>query len=233
MVAAALLFAFLSFVLSASAGMGGSLVLVPAMSLFLGPKEGVALAALLLACNNVAKVIAYRRSLAVREAALILGCTMLGSLVGAAALTAAPESWVGGGIVAVVALSFLAERFGWLRFRKFGAPPMALSAGALSGFSGTSGPLKGAALRGLNLERQQFVGAASVVSLGGDVMKAAVFARAGLLVEETGLLLAFAIPLTAVAAILGRNLNQTIGERGYAALFWTVMAGYSARLLWL
>ena len=38
-----------SFFVSASAGMGGSLVLVPVLALSLGTKEGIALAALLLA----------------------------------------------------------------------------------------------------------------------------------------------------------------------------------------
>jgi len=41
-----------SFTLSASAGLGGSLILVPALALVLGTKEGVALAALLLAGNT-------------------------------------------------------------------------------------------------------------------------------------------------------------------------------------
>ena len=49
-----------SFTLSASAGLGGSLILVPTLALILGTKQGVALAALLLACNNVVKVVAYR-----------------------------------------------------------------------------------------------------------------------------------------------------------------------------
>jgi uncharacterized membrane protein YfcA len=44
---------YVSFTISASAGLGGSLVLVPTLVLFIGPKEGVALAALLLASNNV------------------------------------------------------------------------------------------------------------------------------------------------------------------------------------
>ncbi|MFB3051273.1 MAG: sulfite exporter TauE/SafE family protein, partial [Acidimicrobiia bacterium] len=48
-----------SFMISASAGLGGSLILVPTLALVLGTKEGVALSALLLAANNVVKVIAY------------------------------------------------------------------------------------------------------------------------------------------------------------------------------
>ena len=49
----ALIACFLSFALSASAGLGGSLILVPALVLILGAREGMALAALLLAGNNV------------------------------------------------------------------------------------------------------------------------------------------------------------------------------------
>ncbi|HAS77070.1 MAG TPA: sulfite exporter TauE/SafE family protein, partial [Marinobacter adhaerens] len=45
-----------SFIVSAAAGLGGSLILVPAMMMAIGTKEGIAVAALLLACNNVAKV---------------------------------------------------------------------------------------------------------------------------------------------------------------------------------
>ena len=43
-----------SFIVSAAAGLGGSLILVPAMMMAIGTKEGIAVAALLLACNNVA-----------------------------------------------------------------------------------------------------------------------------------------------------------------------------------
>ena len=49
---------YVSFAVSASAGLGGSLVMVPTLALFLGSKVGVALAALLLAGNNVVKIIA-------------------------------------------------------------------------------------------------------------------------------------------------------------------------------
>ena len=53
--------AFFAFTLSSSAGLGGSLILVPTMTLLLGPKEGIAVAAVLLGLNNVLRVIAYRR----------------------------------------------------------------------------------------------------------------------------------------------------------------------------
>ena len=41
-----------SFIVSAAAGLGGSLILVPAMMMAIGTKDGIAVAALLLACNK-------------------------------------------------------------------------------------------------------------------------------------------------------------------------------------
>ena len=70
---------YVSFAVSASAGLGGSLVLVPTLVVFLGSKEGIALAALLLASNNVAKIYAYRHTLPFRLAAPIVLLIMVGA----------------------------------------------------------------------------------------------------------------------------------------------------------
>jgi hypothetical protein len=42
---------------------------------------------------------------------------------------------------------------------------------------------------------------------------------------------AIAIPLMAGGTAVGRRLNSRVGERGFAVLFWSVMTGYSIRLL--
>jgi hypothetical protein len=34
-----------------------------------------------------------------------------------------------------------------------------------------------------------------------------------------------------VATWVGKRINHRIGERGYAVLFWSVMTGYTMRLL--
>ncbi|MDQ3698341.1 MAG: TSUP family transporter, partial [Gemmatimonadota bacterium] len=107
----------------------------------------------------------------------------------------------------------------------------ALGAGATSGFSGTSGPLKGIALRGLGLDRARLVGAASAVSLAGDATKAVVFLHASLLDSAHWPILLWALPLMPITALVGRRINRQIGERAYTTLFWLVIAGYSARLL--
>jgi uncharacterized protein len=217
--------------LSASAGLGGSLILVPLLALAFGTKEGVALAALLLAANNVVKIVAYRQSIPWRAVVEVLVVVVLGSLVGASLLVALPEGWVSVAVVLSIVLALLAERLRVARAQRFGAPLLGFASGATSGFSGTSGPLKGLALRMLRLDRAHLVGAASIVSLAGDATKAAVYATGGLLQSSSLVLLAGLLPVMLASTFFGRYLNKQVGERGYAVLFWVVMGGYSMRLL--
>jgi uncharacterized protein len=220
-----------SFTVSASAGFGGSLVLVPALALVLGTKEGIALAALLLAGNNVVKVLAYRESLPWRKSAAVLACVLAGSAAGGWLLVAAPEDVVAVAVLASFAVAFVVERVDVSRLRRVSPPAFAAAAGLTSGFSGTSGPLKGLAVRGLALDRMHLVGSLSLLSLAGDVAKTAVFADAGLLPAQGAALAVVAVPLMVVATWTGRRINRDVGEVGYTALFWTVMAGYTARLV--
>jgi uncharacterized membrane protein YfcA len=222
----------LSFAVSAAAGFGGSLILVPALALVLGTRSGVALAALLLAGNNVVKVLLYRRTLPFRSALVLIVLISVGSAVGALALVAAPEDVVTVAVICAFAATFLAERLDLHDgLRRYGAGPLAFVSGATSGFSGTSGPLKGIAFRSLSLDRAHLVGGLSLASLAGDAVKTSVFAEAQL-ISSAGLQLALvAVPLMVVASLAGRRLNRRLGERGFTRLFWAVMVGYTGRLL--
>lgn len=220
-----------SFTVSASAGLGGSLILVPTLALVLGTKEGVAMAALLLAANNVVKVLAYRRTLPFRKALIVVLLVAVGAAVGARLLVATPETVVTVAVIVSFVIALIAERFDLSRLRAAGGPVLAFSSGATSGFSGTSGPLKGMALRQLDLDRAHFVGAASLASLAGDATKTAVFAEAQLLSGESFHLALLAVPLMFVATFTGRHINNSVGEKGYAYIFWGVMVGYTLRLV--
>jgi uncharacterized protein len=220
-----------SFTVSASAGLGGSLILVPTLALVLGTKEGVALAALLLAANNVVKVVAYRQTLPFRKALWVIVLVAVGTFIGARLLVSAPVEAVTIAVIVSFGVALVAERFDLSRVRRAGGPLLAVASGATSGFSGTSGPLKGMALRQLSLDRARFVGAASLVSLAGDATKTVVFTEAGLLGRDSFLLVGLAVPLMLIATFSGRRINFAIGERGYTMLFWAVMGGYTLRLV--
>ena len=228
--ALALVLVLASFTVSASVGLGGSLLLVPTLALVLGTKEGVALAALLLAANNVLKIVAYRQTLPFRAAAVIVVLIMVGAALGSTLLVNAPTVVVTVAVLAMFALTVVAERLELRTVRLGFAPTLAFVSGASSGFSGTSGPLKGAAIRNLDLDRRHFVGAASLASFAGDATKTAVFAEADLLGSTSVLTAAAAVPLMVLGTWTGSRLNERSGERAFAIMFWTVMVGYSIRL---
>jgi uncharacterized protein len=222
--------AAVAFTLSAAAGMGGSLLLVPALALAFGPREGIALAAVLLSYNNALKLVAYRKSIPLRAAAPLLVISVVASAVGARLMLGAPETVVYAAIFLAVVTSFAFERAGRPMTRPSAAGLFATGAGLVSGFSGTSGPLKGLALRTLRVDRGHFVGAASLVSLGGDVAKLIVLLPVLALRGDALLATTVAIPLAPVAVLLGRSLNQRMGERAFSGVFWCMMASFVLRL---
>jgi uncharacterized membrane protein YfcA len=229
-----LLATFTSLLISSVAGYGGSLVLVPALALILGPKEGIALAALLLGWNNLFKVIAYRRSLALRQGWPLVIVTVIGVLCGAKLLIAAPEGLVLWAVVATTGLTLTAELFAGERVqhaRRHAAVPMMLGSSVLSGVSGTSGPLKGLSIRSLGLPRLEHVGLASTVSMTADALKVELFATAGLLDNVELEVILIAVPVMPVAAWLGRAVNQRVDETAFRWIFWSVVGGYTMRMV--
>jgi uncharacterized protein len=220
----------LSFALSASVGLGGSLVLIPALSVAVGVKEAIPLAALLLGTNNLLKMVAYRHTIPWRAVAGVVTLLSLGAAAGAIVLLKAPNWLVTAAVILAFGLTLVLERLGHPKANRALAPLLAWSAGATSGFSGTSGPLKGVALRALQLDRRHLAGGASLVSLAGDATKAGVFAQAGLL-DGTSLRWALAaVPMMFIATTLGYRINRGVGEAKFAAMFWAVVGGYAARL---
>ncbi|MCH2212827.1 MAG: sulfite exporter TauE/SafE family protein [Fuerstiella sp.] len=239
MIVFALLIAAVSFIVSAAAGMGGSLIIVPTMVLLFGTHHGVVLSSLLLACNNIAKVTVYRKTIPIEKSLWILLLTMIGAGAGATLLRWASAHLIYVGVMISVAGSLILEKKSTMIDRspvtvgRMFSTVLAFFAGATSGLTGTSGPLKGIAIRSLRLDRMHFVGAASLVSLGGDVTKSLVYVQSSLINATTWKIVLTALPLIPLASLLGRRINRELGERAYAVLFWTVMGGYTVRLLWL
>jgi uncharacterized membrane protein YfcA len=228
---------FVSLFVSSIGGYGGSLLLVPALGLIIGPKEGVALAALLLGWNNVFKVVAYRHTLALREGSALLVVTVIGVWFGAQLLISAPDNLVVWAVVAVTLASLGVELFAnerVLHCRRHAAVPLMAASAVLSGVSGTSGPLKGVSVRSLGLPRLEHVGLASSVSLVADALKVELFAMAGLFEGVDLKVLSLALPIMPLAAWVGRAVNRRVNEAAFRWIFWSIVGGYGLRMagLW-
>src|SRR5690554_3256957 len=145
--------AWVSFVVSASAGLGGSLLLGLVLVIIFGPINDIVIAALLLADNNVFKVIQYRLTIPVRAVAMIILLIAEGSALGATALIHSPPGIVSTGVLIAFIATFVMEWKGFEPSRTVFASVLAFADGATSGFSGTSGPPKGAAICNLDVDR--------------------------------------------------------------------------------
>jgi uncharacterized protein len=237
---------FISLFVSSIAGYGGSLILVPTLGVVLGPKEGVALAALLLGWNNIFKVYAYRRTLSFRPHWPLLILTGACVWIGARLLVTVSDRFVTCSIAAAVLISLVLEivesksvaveqHEPSVRVRRGIAAPCLGASGVLSGISGVSGPLKGIGVRHLGLSRLEHVGFASMVSLIADLTKVTEFAGSGLLDSLDRRVLFATMPVMVIAAFTGRWVNERINEGTFRWVFWAVVGAYTLRMfgIWL
>jgi uncharacterized protein len=163
------------------AGHGVSLILVPVLSVVLGPKEGGVFASLLLAWNNVFKVIAYRHTVPLAKGYWLRSPPSARSSGRSSSSRRRSRPCTARSPSSRSPRSGRRARGERVRVaqRQAAAASMALSA-LLSGFSGTSGPLKGVAIRILRLPRlHHVVGLSAVVSLVGDAVKLGILAEPG------------------------------------------------------
>ncbi len=122
----------------------------------------------------------------------------MGAALGSTLLVNASDVVVTIAIALMFVASVVAERYEIRRLRAGFAPVMAFVSGASSGFSGTSGPLKGAAIRNLDLDRRHFVGAASLASFAGGRHQNGDLRRCRTAGSRVDLLAVAALPLMAL-----------------------------------
>ena len=67
--------------------------------------------------------------------------------------------------------------------------------------------------------------------LVGDLTKTSIFVHARILDGQALLVFALALPVMVFGTATGFRLNRRLGETGFAAFFWMIMAGYSIRIL--
>jgi len=104
--------------------------------------------------------------------------------------------------------------------------------GFTSGISGTSGPLKGLAIKCTDLDKLQIVAGASVLSFTTDSTKAIIYLSHYNPVKGDSLnLLLVSICLMPIATLLGKKINHNISNPAYDVLFFSILFGYVVRVV--
>jgi hypothetical protein len=106
----------------------------------------------LLTDNNVVNVVAYRKTLPIARSAQVAMLTAVGGAIAIGWPVGAPEELIAATVIAAFGGALVAERTNLTRVVRVGAPVLALGSGSTSGFSGTSDPLNGTAIRALRLD---------------------------------------------------------------------------------
>jgi len=193
---------FLGFLMSATTGVGGGLVMLPLLAWIVPAGVAVALATPVMLVNNVGKLVLLRGSLD----RVFLRRTMLGAVPGAIAgsllLGVVPDAVVRRGIglflIGYVAVSLFARDY-VPRVGRLGAVGWGAITGLVSGLIGAGGPTSAASMRGYGLTRQQLVATGAAISVAMQLVKLPVFAAIGL-IRTRDLPLALALCATALAA---------------------------------
>ena len=222
---------FCSFLLSASCGMGGSLLLIPGLSMALGIKEGIVTASILLALNNCIKLFFYRNSLRFRLI-WVLGIVMgIGAFTGALVLFSVSDDLLALFLFAQIILCFISDIMQRnIQLRKSIGIFFAAMSGFCSGISGMGGPLKGMAVKSWVIDKGSGVAAVACLSLVTDVVKTGVYLSKFSPQWLTTQWILFCLCMMPVATALGRNLNNRMSTKAYNTLFYFVLSGYVFRL---
>jgi uncharacterized protein len=232
MEALAYILIFLSFLISASAGMGGSLLLIPTLSYFIGVRDGIIISSVLLALNNCFKIIVFFKYIQLRKIIFLMCFMLAGAIPGSMLMLKIDENILAVILFINIIFAFIIEKNAVSGVRKKISWMYSWLSGFCSGISGTSGPLKGMAIKCLELNKLQIVAAASVLSFATDSTRAVIYLSNYNPLAGTGFnVLLGSICMMPVATVLGKRINHKISDVAYDVLFFSVLSGYAVRLV--
>ena len=215
--AALVVVGFVGFVISATFGIGGVVLLIPLLSTKLPPAQAVAVSAPIMLVNNLGKTWVYRRHVD-RHALFLVSALAVPTAFVAALLTARVDDRVI--LLSVAGLIVLSVVVEHVRAR-----PVRLSAralllwglvtGVISGLCGAAGPPTAIGLRGYGLSREAFVATVAVFAVLLQVAKVPAYLATDVLPVRLLPLCAVLGAVAVVAVAVGPPLLKKVPERTF------------------
>jgi uncharacterized membrane protein YfcA len=204
--------AFVGFLISTLFGVGGALVLTPALMVVMPAAEAVSLTAPVLLFNNLFKSTAFRGHVSWRAAGVTLLTAAPFAAVGAALVDAVDGDAIKLGVVAIIFLALGSEhllRRQW-RFSLSGLAGAGVVIGFISGICSAAGPPTAVAYKGHGLLKERFVGTIAVLAVGMQLTKIPTYVAGGTLRAEHATLAAALVGSAFAAVVVGRRLHRHI-----------------------
>lgn len=227
-----ILAAFIAFVVASTFGIGGPIILMPALMLRLPPAQAVAVVVPIMIFNNLLKLWVFRRGVQWR-AALLTGVSALPAAFMAALFTSRVNANVlkaGIGLLIVIALlrQYLFKH--QLQVSERGLTGWGVIIGGISGFAGAAGPPTAVALKGYGLASARFVGTVAVLQLGLQFVRLPTYISTGIFPADLWPLALLLSLVSLTAVLVGRHLIQRMQVQTFR---WLLDAVLLLLAIWL
>lgn len=214
--AALVVVGFVGFVISATFGIGGVVLLIPLLSTTLPPAQAVAVSAPIMLVNNLGKTWVYRRHLDKRALWLVSALAVPTAFCAALLTATIDDRVILLAVATLILLSVLVEHMGRpVRLSDRALLFWGLITGVISGLCGAAGPPTAIGLRGYGLTREAFVATVAVFAVLLQIAKVPAYWVTDVLpvrlLPLCGLLGAVAV----VAVAVGPPLLRKVPERSF------------------
>lgn len=229
--------ALLTSALTAVAGLGGGIVLIAVLLLYLEPLVAIPVHAAIQLASNASRTVIQRRFVDWGVVARFCALLVPGSWLGLQLVEAIPPDL---GRAAIGVFVLLATW--WPRALMLGLHPdrvhprrRFVPAGAVTGFLGSTfgaaGPFLGPFFRDLPLPRQGVVGTFAACQSIGHTVKLVLFGLAGFAFVQHAPLLAVTVVLVVVGTALGSRLLERLPEAAFRQVYRVVLTLVALRLI--
>lgn len=199
--------------LTTISGFGGGILLLLAVTAFVGAKAALAATAMALLVANLHRIWLYRGDIGARVTGPLLSGIVPGSLAGALVASWIPDAVVHAVMLAVVALSLVRVWFGWeWRPRRRTIAASGFVVGVLAGAAGGAGFLVGPIVLAAGLIGRPYLGTVAVAAVAMHIGRIIGYGAGGLVTTEIVRLAALMAPALLIGNLLGDHLRDWIPD---------------------
>ena len=221
--------------ISGIAGMGGGVILLGVLLLFLPPLEAIPIHGAIQIASNSSRAFVLRRDIHRSAVGYHMLLLIPASILGLAAAAVIPVN-TGRMMIGVFAL-VATWRPAWLtpRLEQPLSPRSFIGVGAVQGFIniplGATGPLVAPFFRMSVTGREAFVASFAAAQTAGHLVKVGVFTADGFAWGDHLATIALASAAVVLGSILGTRLLSRVSERGFRIVFRSALTAISIRLI--
>ncbi len=215
---ALIIFSFFSEILGTLSGFGSSTFFVPLAQIFASFQFVLAITAILHCFGNLSKLILFRQFFSKDIVLRFAVPSVLLTVVGAYFSDSLSLQWIHktlGLVLILISIVTLIRSTSPRKISsKMGLVLISVS-GFLTGFVGTGGALRGAALSTLQLQKETFIFISAAIDIGGDLLRAGIYLQKGYMPWDHW----FFVPLLGIAALggswVGKKIVMRINQKAF------------------